>query len=73
MFNISQDKPWAWPEIKFLNNLIEIQTHFFQEENFHAMWDTTGSTNLTTVNLPRLEVVLYAVVELLNKSRPTPD
>ena len=31
ILNIPQDKPWAWPEIKFLTNPIEIQTHFSQE------------------------------------------
>ena len=44
IFKIPRDKPWAWPEVKFLSNPIEIQTHFSQEENLHAMWDTTGMT-----------------------------
>ena len=38
---IPRDKPWAWHEIKFLSNPIEMQTHFSQEENRHTMWDTT--------------------------------
>ena len=57
IFKIPRDKPWAWPEIKFLSNPIEMQTHFSQEENRHAMWDNTFKTNLTTVNLPMLAVV----------------
>ena len=32
IFKIPRDKPWAWPEIKFLSNPIEMQTHFSQEE-----------------------------------------
>ena len=34
---IPRDKPWAWTEIKFLSNPIEMQTYFIQEENRHAM------------------------------------
>ena len=62
IFNIPQDRPWAWPGIKFLSNPIEILTHFRQEENRHDMWDTTGRANLTTVNFPSLSEVPYAVV-----------
>ena len=36
IFKIPQDKPWAWPEIKFLCNPIEMQTNFSQDENRHA-------------------------------------
>ena len=50
-----------------------MQTHFSQEENSHAMWYTTGMTNLTTLRLPRLAVVPYAVVEWLSKKRRTPN
>ena len=57
ILNITLENPWAWPEIKFLNNPIELKTHSSQEENRHAMWDTTGMTNLTTLSLPRLVVV----------------
>ena len=39
IFKIPQDKTWAWPEVKCLSNPIEMQTHFSQEENRHAMWD----------------------------------
>ena len=63
ILNIPWDKPWAWREVKFLSNTIEMQTHFGQEENSHAMWDTTVMTNLTTLKLPRIAVVTYAVVE----------
>ena len=63
IFKIPQDKPWMWPKIKFLRNSIEMQTHFRQEENLHAMCDTTGRTNLTTMKLPRLSVVPYAVLD----------
>ena len=63
VFKIPWDKPWAWLEIKFLSNPIEMQTHFSQEGNSHAMWYITGRTKLTTKNLPRLAVVPYAVVE----------
>ena len=71
IFKIPRDKPWAWPEVKFLSNPIEMQTHFSQEENRHAMWDTTGMTNLTTLRLPRLAVVPYALVEWLGKKGRT--
>ena len=37
IFKIPQDKPWAWPEVKFLSNPIEMQIHFSQEENYHVM------------------------------------
>ena len=60
-----------WPEVKLLSNPIEMQTHFGQEANRHAMWDTTGMTNLTTLRLPRLAVVPYAVVEWLSKKGRT--
>ena len=46
IFKIPRDKPWAWPEVKFLSNPIEMQTYLSQEEKRHAMWDTTGMTNL---------------------------
>ena len=67
IFKIPWDKPWAWPEINFLSNPIEMQTHFSQEENRHAMWNNTGMKNLTTLRFPRLAVVPYAVVEWLSK------
>ena len=67
IFKIPQDKPWAWPEIKLLSNTIKMRTHFSKEENRHAMWYTTGRTKLTTVKLPRLEVVPYAIVEWQSK------
>ena len=67
MFKIPQDKPWEWPEIKFLSNPIGIQTHFIQEEKCHAMWDNTGITNLKTLRLPRLAGGTYAVVEWIIK------
>ena len=73
IFKISRDKPWSWPEVKFLSNPIEIQTYFSQEENLHAMWDTTGMTNLTTLMLPRLVVVPYKLVEWLSKKGRTPN
>ena len=50
-----------------------MQTHFIQEENCHATWDTTGMTNLTTLRLPRLAVVPYTVVEWRSKKRRTPN
>ena len=50
VFKIPWDKPWAWTEIKFLSNSIEMHKNFIQEGNFHAMWDTTGKTNLTKTN-----------------------
>ena len=28
IFKIPQEKPWAWPEVKFSSNPIETQTHF---------------------------------------------
>ena len=31
IFYTPQYKPWAWPEVKFLSNSIEMQTHFMQE------------------------------------------
>ena len=62
-FKIIQDKPWEWHEVKLLSNPIEMQTHFSQEENRHVIWETTGMKNLTTLRLPRLAVVPYALVE----------
>ena len=73
VFKIPRDKPWTWPEVKFLSNSIEMQTHFSQEGNCHSMWDTTGETNLTTNKLPRLVVVPYADVEWLRKGGRTPN
>ena len=72
IFKIPRDKPWTWPEIKFLRNPIEMQTHFSQEENRPDMWDTTGMKNLTTLRLPGLVVVPYAVVEWVSKKVQTP-
>ena len=28
VFNITQDKPWAWPEVEYVDNSIEMQGHF---------------------------------------------
>ena len=50
-----------------------MQTHLSQEENRHAMWETTGMTNLTTLRLPRLAVVPYSLVEWLSKKGITPN
>ena len=30
ILKITQDKPWVWPEIKFLSNAIEMRTHLIQ-------------------------------------------
>ena len=73
IFKIPRDKPWSRPEVKLLSNTIEIQTHFSQEENRHAMWDTTGMKNLTTIMLPRLVVLPYALVEWLSLKGRTPN
>ena len=73
VFKIPWDKPWAWTEIKFLSNSIEMQTHFSQEGNLHAMWDTTGNTNLTTRKFPSLAVVSYAAVGWLSEGGRTPN
>ena len=35
------------------------------------MWDTTGMINLTTLRLPRIAVVPYALVEWLSKKGRT--
>ena len=67
VLKIPRDKPWVWPEVKFLSNSIQMQTHFSQETNSHCMWDTIGKTNLTTKNLPRLTLVPYASVEWISK------
>ena len=71
VFNIPQDKPWLWPEIKFLSNSIEIQKHFSQEGNRYFMWDITCKTNLTTKKFPSLAVMPYAVVEWLSEGGQT--
>ena len=47
VFKIPRDRIWAWMEIKLLSNSIEMQTYFIQEGNCHAMWDTTGKTDIT--------------------------
>ena len=31
ILKIPREKPWEWPEVKFLSNPIEMQTHFIQE------------------------------------------
>ena len=49
-------------QIKLLSKPIEMQTNFSQETNCHAMWNTTGMKNLTTLKFPRLAVVPYAVI-----------
>ena len=41
VFKIPHENPWAWPEVKLTSISIEIQTHFIQESNRNAMWDTT--------------------------------
>ena len=73
IFKIPRENPWAWPEIKSLSNQIEMKKYFSQEENRHAMWDTTGMTNLTTLRLPRLAVVPHAVADWLSKKGRTPN
>ena len=73
ILKIPRDKPWAWPENKFLRNPIEMQIQFSQEENLHVMWDTNGRTNQTTMNLPSITVVPYAVVEWLSKRGLIPN
>ena len=73
IFKIPWEKPRVCPEINFLSNPIEMQSHVSQEENRHAIWDTTGRKNLTTVKLSRLAVVPYAVVEWLSKKGRTPN
>ena len=50
-----------------------MQTYSSQEENRHAMWDTTGKTNLATLKLPRLAVVPNAVVNWLSKTVQIPN
>ena len=67
VFNITRDKPWVWPEIKFRSKPIEMQTYFIQERNCHTVWDTTGRKNLATKNSPRLAVVPYAVTECISE------
>ena len=73
IFKIPRDKPWAWQEIKFLSNPIEMKKNFSQEENCHSMWDTTGRKDLTTVTFPRLAVAPYAVVEWMSKRGLKPN
>ena len=73
IFKIPRDKPWAWPKKKLLFRPIEIQTHFIQEENRYAMEDTTGMKKWTTLRLPKLAVVPYAVVGWLSKKWRTPN
>ena len=73
IFKIPWDKPWVWFEVEFLSNPIEMQTQFIQEENRHAMWDTTFMTNWKTLRLPRFAVVTYAVVERISKKGRTPN
>ena len=73
VFKIPRDKPWAWPEVKFLSNSIEMKTHFRQEANHNFMWDTTGETNLTTKKFLSMANVPYAAVECLSKGVRTPN
>ena len=67
IFKITWDKTWAWREIKFLSNPIEMQNRSSQEENRHSMWNTTSRKNLTTAKLPKLAMVPYEVLERLSK------
>ena len=73
LFKIPRGKLWLLPEIKYLSSSIEMQTHFSQVGNRHAMWDTTGETNLITRKFKRLEVVPYKAVQWLNKGGRTPN
>ena len=73
IFKILQVNPMAWPEIQLFSNPIEMQKYFSQEENRHAIWNTTSKTNLTTVEFPRLAVVPYEVVEWISKKGRTPN
>ena len=45
VFQIPRDKPWAWPEVEYVNNAIEMQGHFGQEGNNNTLWDMTGGAN----------------------------
>ena len=33
VFKIPRDKPWAWPEVEYVENTIEMQGHFGQDGN----------------------------------------
>ena len=50
-----------------------MKTHFRQEGNRHAMWDTMDKTNLTKRKFPRLAVVPYTAVEWLSEGGRTPN
>ena len=50
-----------------------MQTHFSQEGNHPAMWDTMVKTYLTTRKFPRLVVVTYTEVEWLSEGGRTPN
>ena len=73
VFKIPQDKPLSRPENKFLSNPIMIHMILSQEVNCHAIWDTTGRTNLTTKNLKSLALVPYEVVEWISDGGQTPN
>ena len=42
VFNIPQDKSWAWTEVECAENAIEMQGHFGKEGNNNILWDTEG-------------------------------
>ena len=42
VYNIQRDRSWAWQEVEYVDNAIEMQGHFRQEGNNKTLWDTAG-------------------------------
>ena len=72
MFKIPQHNPWAWQEVEYVYNEIEIQGHFGHEAINNTLWYTKGYPTKTKAELPRLVMVPYAMVEWLVQSNKTP-
>ena len=73
VFKTPRDRPWAWPEVEYVDNAIEMQGHFRQEGNNKTLWDMAGYPTKTNVKFPRLAMVTYAMVEWLVQENRTPN
>ena len=52
-------------------NSIKMQGHFVQEGNDNTVWDTAGDPMKTRAKFPKLEMMLYDMVEYLFKANRT--
>ena len=73
VFKITRDKPWAWPELEYVENAIELQGHFEQEVNKNTLWDTSGEPMKMRSKFPILVMVPYVMVDWLVKANWAPN